>query len=111
MPTHGIDRRLYPRIRADAEVGIHLLSGGTRWAQGVDVGLGGIRFQCIGEELERGATLEVTFTIGGHSATVAGKVVRVDEADPHVQEVALAFLELDPDTVERFASLGLYSDL
>jgi hypothetical protein len=105
-----IDRRKYPRIPADAVMGIHRLDGGTQLAQSVDLGLGGIRFQCPGLEVDLGDVLEVTFNLGDHSATVAGKVIRVNELDLLAQEIALAFVQADPETLQRLCELGLSED-
>jgi hypothetical protein len=102
-----IDRRKYPRIPADAVMGIHRLDGGTQLAQSVDLGLGGIRFQCAGLEVDPGDIIEVTFTLGETSATVAGKVIRLNELDLLAQEAALTFVKVDPETLQRLYELGL----
>ena len=109
MPQR-IDRRKYPRIRADAVVGIHRVDGGTQLAQSVDLGLGGIRFQCSGLEVDLEDVIEVTFNLDDHSATVAGKVIRVTDLDLLAQEIALAFVQVDPDTLQRLCEFGLGED-
>jgi hypothetical protein len=108
--TQQINRRKYPRVQADAVMGIHAVEGGTQLAHTVDLGIGGIRFQCPGQELGLGDVIEVTFTVEGHSATVAGKVIRVSELDLAAQEVALAFLDVDAETLQRLHELGLEED-
>jgi hypothetical protein len=67
--------------------------------------VGGIRFQCPGQELEVGDVVEVTFTLEDHSATVTGKVVHVRELGLLSQEIALAFIEMDTVTLQRLHEL------
>ena len=76
---------------------VHLAEGGSQWGQSVDMSTGGIRFQAPGQELSVGDSIEVTFTLTNHSATVCGKVVRVTEIGLLAQEVALEFATTEPD--------------
>jgi hypothetical protein len=104
------DRRKYPRVRTDAVVAIRRIDDGMQLAQGVDLGLGGIRFQCVGLDLDPGQPVEVTFNLGDRTSAVLGCIVRSTDLDPFTQEIALAFLHVDPETLERFYELGLTDD-
>ena len=75
-------------------------------AHALDVSIGGIRFQCVGLEVELGEVLRVLLTIGERTLSVVGRLVRVTELDGFTQEVALSFTEVDPDTL-RFLSSSL----
>ena len=68
------DRRKYRRVLTDDLISVHRVKDGTRLGSGVDLGLGGIRFQLPGLEYKVGDFLEVTFNLSEWTATVAGKV-------------------------------------
>jgi hypothetical protein len=111
MDKHpNVDRRKYPRVRTDSVVAIRRVEDGPKLAQGLDLGLGGIRFQCVGLELDLGETVEVTFNLGDDTSTVLGRIVRLTDLDPFTQEIGLAFLHVDPDTLDRFYEFGLAGD-
>jgi hypothetical protein len=103
----GAERRKYARIRTDAVMSIRPVEERERLVQGLDLGLGGVRFGCVGLELELGCLIEVTFNLGDTTATVLGKVVRLTDLDAFAQEIALAFVKVDPDILERFYDVGL----
>ena len=65
-----------------------------------DLSLGGIRFQVVGVDLKLGDLLRVTLELGGQATTVIGQLVRITEIDELRQEIALAFLEVDPASLE-----------
>ncbi len=69
-------------------------------AQARDLSLGGIRLQVEGMDLELGDVLRVTLELGGQVTTVIGQLVRATEIDEFRQEIALAFLEVDPASLE-----------
>jgi hypothetical protein len=95
----SIDRRKYPRVRTDSLVSIRRIeTPPPALAHALDLSLGGIRFQCVGVELELGEVVSVTLTLGDRTATVVGKLVRVTDLDAFTQEVALAFLVADDAT-------------
>ncbi len=104
----GKNRRQYPRIHADAVTGIHRLDGATQRTETVDLGLGGVRLQCPGLEVDIGDVVELTISLGDRSATLKGKVVRLGNPDLLVQDVALQFVEVDAKTLERLQDLGLW---
>ena len=54
------ERRERPRIRPDTQVLIHRVEEGTQLGDAVDLGMGGIRFQCPGTEL----SVEFSFAFG-----------------------------------------------
>jgi glutamate formiminotransferase len=101
------DRRKYPRIRTDAVMAIRRVEDAAKLAHAVDLSIGGIRFQCVGLELELGDTIEVTFNLGDRTTTVVGRTLRLTDLDAFTQEVALGFVEVDPEVLERFYDLGL----
>ncbi len=106
----GSERRKYPRIRTDSVMSIRPVEDRESLVQGLDVGLGGVRFGCVGLELDLGELIEVTFNLGDTTTTVLGKVVRLTDLDAFAQEIGLAFLKIDPGTLERFYELGLVGD-
>jgi hypothetical protein len=100
------DRRKYPRVRTESLVSIARVDTRQALAQALDVSIGGIRFHCVGLEVELGELLRVLLTIGDRTVSVVGRLVRVTELDGFTQEVALSFTEIDPDTL-RFLSSNL----
>ena len=96
----AIDRRKYPRVRTDSVVSIRRLGPPEVLAHALDLSLGGIRFQCVGVELELGEAVAVTLTLGNRTATVIGRLMRLTDLDAFTQEVALEFLECDQQTLE-----------
>lgn len=100
------DRRKYPRVRTESLVSIARVDTRQALAQALDVSIGGIRFQCVGLEVELGELLRVLLTIGDRTLSVVGRLVRVTELDGFTQEVALSFTEIDADTL-RFLSGSL----
>ena len=104
------DRRKYPRIRTDSVMSIRPIEDREHLVHGLDLGLGGVRFGCVGLELELGSLIEVTFNLGDKTATVLGKIVRLTDLDSIAQEVGLAFVKVDSDVLGRFYELGLTGD-
>ena len=100
------DRRKYPRVRTESLVSIARVDTRQALAQALDVSIGGIRFQCVGLEVELGELLRVLLTIGDRTVSVVGRLVRATELDGFTQEVALSFTEIDPETL-RFLSGNL----
>ncbi len=96
------DRRKYPRVRTEVLVRVRRVEGATQLARGLDLGMGGIRFQCFGLELAVGEVIEATLALGNNNrVTVVGKTVRVTNTGG-TQDVALAFERLiDPETLKR----------
>jgi len=98
------DRRKYPRVQTESLVSIARVDAREALAQALDVSIGGIRFQCVGLEVEFGELLRVLLTIGDRTVSVVGRLVRVTELDGFTQEVALAYTEVDPETLRFLAS-------
>ena len=94
------DRRKYPRLRTDAVISIMRVDEDPRLAEALDLSRGGIRFRCIGLELELDSLIRVNLRFGRQDATVLGKLVRITDLDPLMQEFALAFVEVDAATLE-----------
>lgn len=89
------DRRKYPRIHTDAVVSIARIETSTSLGHAMDLSQGGIRFQCVGVELDLADVVRVTLTLGSDTIDVVGRMVRVVDLDAFTQEVALAFLDVD----------------
>ena len=69
-------------------------------ATALNLSRGGIRFQCVGLEVEVGDTVRVELTIEDQTLAVVGTLIRVTELDAFAQDVALAFSEVDADTLQ-----------
>jgi hypothetical protein len=110
MENSGANRRRYPRIQADAARKVGWVdtpqSDETEFAEVIDLGIGGIRFRSVDLNLEVGDVVEVTFTLDAYPATVVGKVIRLSDEGSGTQEIALSFLQIDPDTVERLHGIA-----
>jgi len=98
------DRRKYPRVRTESLVSIARVDARETLAHALDVSIGGIRFQCVGLEVELGETLRVQLTIGSRTIQVEGTLVRVTDLDGFTQEVALTFTRVDADTLRFLAT-------
>ena len=96
------NRRKYPRVRTDSIVCIAPLEDFEKMAVAVDLSMTGIRFQAVGLEIDLGQTLRVTLNFGAESRSIVGRAVRITDLDAITQEVALAFLEMDDDTLQLF---------
>ena len=94
----GSERRKYRRVPTDSVVSIRRIDSAEIVAQALDLSLGGIRFQCVGIEVEVGETVAVDIMLEGSTASVLGRLVRVTELDAFCQEVAMAFLEMNDET-------------
>jgi len=96
----SFDRRKFPRVRTESLVSIARLgSQPATLASALDLSRGGIRFQCVGLEVEQGERLRVTLTLGDQTVDVNGVLVRVTELDAFTQEVALSFGRIDNETL------------
>lgn len=93
------DRRKFPRVRTESLVSIARLGSQAALASALDLSRGGIRFQCVGLEVEQGERLRVTLTLGDQTVDVVGTLVRVTELDDFTQEVALCFGRVDNETL------------
>ena len=93
------DRRKFPRVRTESLVSIARLGAHSSLASALDLSRGGIRFQCVGLEVEQGERLRVTLTLGDQTVDVTGTLVRVTELDAFTQEVALSFNRIDHETL------------
>ncbi len=100
------DRRKYPRVRTGVVVLLRRIEGRTRLARGVDLGIGGIRFQCVGHDVEIGEWIAAKLILGDDTVVVVGKAVHVTNVG-RTQEVALAFERvIDPEALERLCEVG-----
>ena len=92
-------RRDYSRVSYDAIVSVARASMVDVAGQALDMSIGGLKFEVEGLELQLDETVRVTLEIEGQPLTVIGQLVRVTEVDAFSQEVALAFLEIDAETL------------
>ncbi len=85
---------------------VRRVEGETQLVREVDLGLGGMRFQCHGLDLAVGEVIEATLILNEYRVTVVGKAVRVTNTG-QTQEVALAFKRaIDPETLKRLCEVG-----
>lgn len=105
-----VDRRKYRRIRTNALITIRPVDGNDHIAETVDLGITGVRFRCVDLALQLGDVINLTFGLGGRTATVAAKVLRIAELGDSVREVAVAFVHLPPAMLDEFCKLGLGPD-
>ena len=101
----SFDRRKYPRVMTESVVSIERVSKPQGLAHALDLSMTGVRFQCVGLDLDTGETVRVQLNLGDRTVSVVGTLVRVTELDPFSQEVALAFLDVDPETQQILGEL------
>ena len=90
--------RKYPRIRIDADVTLTRVASRNIPGRTVDLSQGGIRLTCIDLDAIVGELVRLSLELGGLRASILGKVVRITAMDSFVREIALAFVEVDPET-------------
>jgi c-di-GMP-binding flagellar brake protein YcgR len=93
------DRRKYTRVMTESLVSIARVDAPSMLASALDLSAGGIRFQCVGLDLELGETIRVDLTLNEQTICVIGELVRVTDLDTFTQEVALSFLQVDPSAM------------
>ncbi len=95
------DRRKFTRRAGAAVVARRIEGGDPKLGRAVDLGMGGLRFQCLGLNVAVGEVIEATILVGDDSVTVVGKTVRVTDMG-QTQEIALTFERvIDPEALER----------
>ncbi len=68
-------------------------------AQASDLSEGGIRFMLDGVELEIGDVVRITLELSGRQTAAVGQVVRATDCGDLRQDVAMAFLEIDEESL------------
>ncbi len=96
----SFDRRKYPRVMTESIVSIERVSKPRGLAHALDLSMAGVRFQCVGLELDPGETVRVQLNLSDRTVSVVGTLVRVTELDAFSQEVALTFTDVDTETQE-----------
>ena len=91
----SFDRRKYPRVHTESIVSLARLDRENVLASAQDLSMAGIRFRCVGLEVEPGDIVRVQLTLADQTVAVVGELVRVTELDAFAQEVALAFVNVD----------------
>ena len=94
------DRRKYPRMTTHEVISIERMNRDDVSAQAVNLSMGGICFQWDSHEVQLRELLTVTLNLEGTEVSLVGKVVRITDRGPFVQELALAFTELDAKVIE-----------
>ncbi len=92
------DGRKYPRIRIDADVTVARVASRNIPGRTVDLSQGGIRLTCIDLDAVVGELVRLNLDLDGLRTSIVGKVVRITAMDSFVREIALAFVEMDPET-------------
>ena len=103
----SFDRREYLRVLLET-----VLGGAEIWesdAAPLDVSAAGIRFRCAGLGVRVGDRLRVELTLENQAFHVIGTAIRVIRVDESLQEVAMAFSEIDLD-LERLLEEALEAD-
>jgi len=90
------ERRKYARIPTDQVISFAEIDRTDRLAVGLNLSVGGIRFEAVGCEINLGDVLRVTFNVYDQTVVAVGKVVWATDTDPICQEVGLEFIEIDP---------------
>ncbi len=90
--------RKYPRVRIDANVTVARVASRNMPGRTVDLSQGGLRLECIHLDAVVGELVHVNLDLDGRRARIVGKVVRITAMDSFVREIALAFVEMDPET-------------
>ena len=93
------NRRKYPRVPTESLISIAPVDARDVLANAVDLSIGGIRFRCLGLKLEQGEMRRVQLSLDDRTVSVVGRIVRVTELDAFAQDVGLAFVEVDPETL------------
>ena len=99
------NRRKFPRVQTDALVSIARVNRDDVVGHAQDVSIGGIRFRCVGLEVDPGELLRVTMNLEGEVVSVIGELKRVTDLDAFTQEFALSFVEVDPSSAEKLEGL------
>ena len=98
------DRRKYLRVGTEQVISIGHLDEREGLAHALDLSMGGLRFQCVGQQVGEGEMLKVTLTLNKATTSVVGQVRRVSELDAFTQEVALCFVKMDEEIRQRLES-------
>ena len=96
----GEERRKYRRIGTDQVISFAPVGMPDLLGVGRDLSIGGIRFEAVGCEIELGAVLRVTFTVGDQTVVAMGRVAWTTEIDSITLDVGLEFIEIDPQAVD-----------
>lgn len=95
------ERRCYSRVQLESVVSVSRANLVDVVAQARDVSLGGVRLLVDEMEIHLGDILRFVLDLGSGPLQAVGQVVRVTELDEFRQEVAIAFLDVDPEHIER----------
>ncbi len=104
------DRRNYARVPSESLISVDRVDDSSLLAQALDLSVKGLRFQVMGLTLEPEELLRVQLTLEDRTVTVVGRAVRVAAIDAFTQEVAVCFVQVDPDT-QRFLERQLAESL
>ena len=94
------DRREWQRTQLESVVSVSRANLLDVVAQAHNLSIGGLRFTVEGMEIVLGDILRVTLGFDGRKVQAVGQIVRVTEMDEFRQDVAMAFLEVDGESLE-----------
>jgi hypothetical protein len=106
MSDPGLERRKYPRLRAETTIAVARVDGSGRLAYGRDLSLGGVRFQIFGAEIEIGELLRVYLSFEDETVSALGRVVWATEVDAFTTDVGMEFVEVDDVDLEKIQKLA-----
>jgi hypothetical protein len=98
------DRREWQRARLETVLSVSRANLIDVVAQAHNLSLGGLRFTVEGMEIVLGDILRVTLGFDGRQVQAVGQIVRVTEMDEFQQDIAMAFLEVDGESLEVIRS-------
>ena len=91
----GSHRRRYHRVQTEMMISVDRLEGSAVLAHSLDLSTSGIRFQCLGLDIEAGDLLRVQITLGERTVNAIGEAVWVSKVGM-TQEVGLRFKPVEP---------------
>jgi hypothetical protein len=100
------DRRKYARIATDQVISFAPVDARDLLGVSRNLSVGGIRFEAVGCEINLGDVLRVSFNVGDRTVVAAGNVVWATELDPITTDVAIEFVEIDPEALRLLEELA-----
>jgi hypothetical protein len=105
-PIKSSDRRKYQRIATDQVISFAPVDARDLLGVSRNLSVGGIRFEAVGCEINLGDVLRVSFNLGDRTVVAVGNVVWATESDPITTDVALEFVEIDPEALRLLEELA-----
>jgi hypothetical protein len=105
-PIKRADRRKYQRIATDQVISFAPVDARDLLGVSRNLSVGGIRFEAVGCEINLGDVLRVSFNVGDQTVVAVGHVVWATETDPITTDVAIEFVEIDPEALRLLEDLA-----